>query len=174
MKKTLNAPRVLSSMVAVALLGLIVGSPAWGEDNLFGSYTVPFWKNSTGEHRWAIFAVYKSERDEKHVVLSFMQTRGTYKNEVFICDNAKWDSNNQSYSCSVDMKIGGNAIIETMTVGKLDGEFCNGLRTKHKKKIIKREDCKKGEHCSCYAVTHKMNDRIDFAPSPGAGTGKGN
>ena len=161
-------------MVAVALLGLFVGSPAWGQEDLVGSYKVPWFKTTLSDHRWAIYAVGKSDHGPEYFILSFMQNRGNYEEQLFLCDHATWNKNKQSYSCSKKLEN----ITETMTVGHLDGTFCNDLRNKnekHKKKIIEQDDCKEEERCSCYEIKHAdESPSRDVAPSAGAGTGKGN
>ena len=196
MKKTLNTPRVLSSMVAVALLGIFVGSPAWGQDakdDLFNSYTIASGNSSTGTeddvHEKAIYIVFQTTGSPELAGLFFMERKknSAYKDQPFICNDAVWSESNDSYSCSRFVFHNKKVKKEVLTVGILSGPFCDNLRStynKHSKKIILDSTdpgCKGEEQCSCYGVKHLCKEgdaytdcQKSFAPSSGAGSGKNN
>jgi len=192
MKKTLNTPRVLSSMVTVALLGLIVGAPAWGQevrDDLFDSYKIAKDKSTDNVHEKAIYVVFRTSDSPDLAGLFFMERieSATYKDQPFICHDAVWSDSSKSYSCSRFVFHNKKVKKETLTVGTLGGTFCGTLRNKYNKNgkviILKSDDknCEKPSQCSCYQVKGlcKTGDEYtecqqDFPPGGGAGSGKDN
>ena len=177
MKKTLNTPRVLSSMVAVALLGLIVGSPAWG-DKPFRTHKVHSNNSTNGGHEGATYAVVPNINNE--FILVFVQYRGRVSDRgSFICDDATWNETEDAYSCT-DPNTN-----EKLTIGPIAGQFCNELRDDPDRggdKILTLDQCYEEDvRCSCYEIGQehldsmsKDNDGLLMPPGGGAGTGKNN
>ena len=165
MNKAPNSRRVISSMAAVALLGLVVGSPAWGDwtDELVGSYTVPTELSSNPNHYGANFGLFKSSH--------YPQT----------------DDKAGKYSCK--RPIPGTQKKETLTIGTITGSFCDSLRKLYNNDdehpILTLAECNEEgyEKCSCYEIQHLCRNGNKYEPCPtaikappggGAGTGKDN
>ena len=179
MKRTTNLLRFVSSMVVVALLGLVVGGAAWGQDDLFGSYKVREQKSTNSEHYAATYVVYSSARSAVQASLFFMPKDGTHSYQAFLCDDAIWSDDDQSYNCSRFVQHKGSAVRESLTVGSIEGDFCEGLRQQANKKpkIYNPNQCSNTK-CSCYEI--KLFDPIsgdeieeDAIAPPGGGAGSG-
>ena len=184
MKEAPNLFRAISSMVAAALFGLIVGFPAWAEDGLFNSYRVDNDNSTQNNHDKAVYIVFSTPNSPTMAGLLFMERNGPYKDQLFICDDAVWLEDGDSYSCERFVPRGNSFIKEVVTVGTIDGTFCQTLRGTQGtgRRILSSDDCKKlGVKCSCYEVQHLCKNRDEYAPcqnnlapSSGAGTGKEN
>ena len=179
MKRTTNSLRFVSSMVVVALLGLVVGGAAWGErpsEGFYGTFTVFPGHRTNEDHKEAIYSVMPLPAPEKKATLIFMQYYGRDKGP-FVCERADWDKDHGAYRCEND------AATESLTIGTINGEFCESLRKDHNrdgnKVILESDECEEGRKCACYEIVHRSavredQDAVFMPPGAGAGSGKDN
>lgn len=120
------------------------------------------------EHENAVFAaLLLSPPPNKEVGVMFMQTKGTHAFVPFMCSPANWHPASQSYSCSKETQVNPTLQLrETLTIGKLPGNFCKNQRETHNAPpphsphadhpIMTNGECPVGAaHCSCYEVLHE-------------------
>lgn len=200
MKKIPASPRITKWTVAVAAFGLVLGTTTLATGHLMGAYAVPSGKSTNGNHFNADYLVFDTG-SASDAGLFFMEKTGPFRFMPFNCDDAIWSAADEAYSCSRIMPLGGIAIEETVTVGEIDGPFCDELRDDHNPpagptKIMEPDECGPGEQCSCYEINHRCWDgsgydavcatppdppnesdrpdakRVRAPPGDGAGSGK--
>ena len=123
------------------------------------------------EHKNAIYLVFPTQPPpDKKWGIWFMQLEGTFADKPFMCLDADWTPGEQSHSCSAESTIPGFHLKETITVGRLPGNFCKDyLRPKHNGKttpdpgnpIMHPSECAGGPgNCTCYEVKHECRVSI--------------
>jgi hypothetical protein len=181
----------VKALSTVALLGgAILVNSAFADLVVDEVYTVPVDRTTDKlEHENGVFVVFESKPPpDKEFGIMFMQTQGNYALKPFICSDAAWLPPFQSYSCSVEREIDEIQLLESVTIGRLTGQFCKYLRVEHngglKKPILKNSECPAGGgNCSCYEVRHECRldasepygsvECPDFAtPNPGGASSK--
>ena len=132
---------------------------------------------SDKEHDNAVYAVFQTKKPPNpEWGIFFMQIQGTFPFLPFACGGGAWDPTSQSHSCSVESSVGGVQLKETVTIGRLTGNFCKNLRDEHNPKasphpdnpIIVSSECPVGAGlCTCYEVLHecRLNDLAQYDES---------
>jgi hypothetical protein len=180
----MNTGKVLKQLISLLLLAAIAGctqnnsapDTAIIVDNAASAVGLEAYQVITDrttektEHKDAIYLVFPTQPPpDKKFGIWFMQLHGTFANKPFLCLDAVWTQGKQSHSCIAESTIPGFQLKETVTVGRLPGNFCKSLRPKHNGKttpdpgnpIMHPSECTGGAgNCTCYEIEHECRVNI--------------
>ena len=182
----MNTDYALKQLISLLLLAMIAGcNPPGGDAGSAPESTIvvnvasatgpeayqvlPNRTTLIAEHENAVYFVFQTQPPpDKKFGIWFMQLQGTFANKPFLCLDADWTPGTQSHSCNAETTIPGFHLKETVTVGRLPGNFCKDLRDMHNAKsdpdpgnpILHQSECPGGAgKCTCYDIQHEC--RVD-------------
>jgi hypothetical protein len=183
--------RILTVSVLIAGLSfcLPLNAQAQTPELPEGGYEVADGATYDDHEGGTVLAFRTTESNTGPISLMFYQKSGTFAGKAFVCDNAIANRKMKSLHCGRLMRRSNTEhILETLTVGKLEGKFCEDLEGRYPKAKTGYEPviCLTSANCMCYEIAHLCTKddgksyadcgssvaQVIFAP-PGRGAGSG-